>query len=885
MQQGTRKAKWLSLIVAAAMVLCMLPVAAFAAGDGNVVTGVKVVDGTDGITEVTAPAAGQKLTANIQTNNGEIGSYPVNEDAHYKWYYRGSDVVLGTEPTYTVTEDNVGKVLCVTVSVDGYAEEATWTAQKQATLAGTVIGVKVVDGVDGITEVTTPKADQKLTANIQTSNGEIGSYPVNEDAHYRWYYEDSDTVLGTEPTYTVTKDNIGKVLCLDVTVDNYDGYAAWQAAAGTALAGKVTGVKVVDGADGVTEVTTPKAGQKLTANIQTSNGEIGSYPVNGDAHYKWHYRDSDAVLGTEPTYTVTEENVGKVLCVDVTVDGYAENATWTAQKQAAFAGTVTGVKVVDGFDGVTEIKAPVAGQKLTANIQTSNGEIGSYPVNEDAHYKWHYEGSDAVLGTEPTYTVTEENVGKVLCVDVAVDGYDKDASWKATAGTAFAGTVTGVKVVDGTDGVTEVKAPVAGQKLTANIQTSNGEIGSYPVNENASYKWYYEGSDTVLGTEPTYTVTSDNVGKVLCVDVAVDNYADGATWTAQKQTVFVGTITGVKVVDGTDGYTEVTAPKVGQKLTANIQTSEGEIGSYPVNEDAHYKWYYEGSDAVLGTDPTYTVTGDNVGKVLCVEVTVDGYEGSASWKATAASAFAGTITGVKVVDGTDGYTVVTAPKVGQKLTANIQTSEGEIGSYPVNEDAHYKWYYEGSDAVLGTDPTYTVTGDNEGKVLCVEVTVDGYEGSATWKAEKAVMMSVLVPIEGAAIAIEGVGDEKYVTGVMAGMEANEVIALFEEAQAGARIVVLDQEGNELGEKLVGTGCTVKLVDEADVILDAVVVVIDGDVQGDGEVNVLDLIAMARHVTNSEEPQLMGVYFKAADVNADENVNVLDMIAVCKAIIE
>ena len=44
-------------------------------------------------------------------------------------------------------------------------------------------------------------------------------------------------------------------------------------------------------------------------------------------------------------------------------------------------------------------------------------------------------------------------------------------------------------------------------------------IGSYPVNPDASYKWYYEDSpDTVLGTEPVYTVTSDNTGKVLCVD-------------------------------------------------------------------------------------------------------------------------------------------------------------------------------------------------------------------------------------------------------------------------------------------------------------------------------------------------------------------------------
>lgn len=95
----------------------------------------------------------------------------------------------------------------------------------------------------------------------------------------------------------------------------------------------------------------------------------------------------------------------------------------------------------------------------------------------------------------------------------------------------------------------------------------------------------------------------------------------------------------------------------------------------------------------------------------------------------------GTVTGVSVVDGTDGYTPVTNPKPGQKLTANIQTSEGEIGSYPVNADAQYEWYYEGSDTILGTGPVYTVTDDNLSKKLCVKVSVKGYAGEAIWKAD------------------------------------------------------------------------------------------------------------------------------------------------------
>lgn len=95
-------------------------------------------------------------------------------------------------------------------------------------------------------------------------------------------------------------------------------------------------------------------------------------------------------------------------------------------------------------------------------------------------------------------------------------------------------------------------------------------------------------------------------------------------------------ITGVSVVDGTDGYTPVTSPAAGQKLTANVQTSAGEVGSYPVNADMHYEWFYEGSDTILGTEPVYTVTEDNLDKVLCVRVWSNEYLGDASWKAGAA---------------------------------------------------------------------------------------------------------------------------------------------------------------------------------------------------------------------------------------------------------
>lgn len=96
-------------------------------------------------------------------------------------------------------------------------------------------------------------------------------------------------------------------------------------------------------------------------------------------------------------------------------------------------------------------------------------------------------------------------------------------------------------------------------------------------------------------------------------------------------------LVGVSVVDGDDGFTPVVTPKVGQKLTANITCSDKEIGSYPVEPTATYKWYYkESPDTVLGSEPVYTYTSDNVGKTVCVDVEVEGYEGKATWEMTPA---------------------------------------------------------------------------------------------------------------------------------------------------------------------------------------------------------------------------------------------------------
>ena len=99
---------------------------------------------------------------------------------------------------------------------------------------------------------------------------------------------------------------------------------------------EVVGVSVVDGTDGVTPVTQPVVGQILRANIICSDTPEGEFASEGDVDCTWYYQESpDTVLGTGLSYTFTEDNVGKTVCMKATVAGYDGMVSWTADAVVA----------------------------------------------------------------------------------------------------------------------------------------------------------------------------------------------------------------------------------------------------------------------------------------------------------------------------------------------------------------------------------------------------------------------------------------------------------------------------------------------------------------------------------------------------------------------
>ena len=114
---------------------------------------------------------------------------------------------------------------------------------------------------------------------------------------------------------------------------------------------------------------------------------------------------------------------------------------------------------------------------------------------------------------------------------------------------------------------------------------------------------------------------------------------------------------------------------------------------------------------------------------------------------------------------------------------------------------------------------------------------------------------------------------KYITGIQPGTKASTVLKNL--TATGATLKIVGTDGKEKSGA-VATSDVVQLYDGSGKKISSYTIVLYGDVNGDGEINVLDMIKVNRHVLGLTK--LSGAYLEAGDANrAGDGVNVLDMI--------
>ncbi len=277
-----------------------------------------------------------------------------------------------------------------------------------------------------------------------------------------------------------------------------------------------------------------------------------------------------------------------------------------------------------------------------------------------------------------------------------------------------------------------------GETLTADTSGISDANGLTGVQYN--YQWIRtDGStDTTISgaTGQTYTLTSDDQGKTVKVSVSFtddDGYSESLTSAA------TGTVdpppnaapTGLPTITGT--------AQVGETLTADTLGISDGNGLTGVQYS--YQWIRtDGStDTAIsgGTGQTYTLTSDDQGKTVKVSVSFtddDGYSESLTSAAT------GTVDPPPNFAATGLPTITGTAQVGETLSADTSGISDTNGL--TNPQYTYQWIrYDGSTdtEILGaTAQTYTLTGDDQGKVIKVQVGFtddDGYSETLTSAAK------------------------------------------------------------------------------------------------------------------------------------------------------
>lgn len=122
--------------------------------------------------------------------------------------------------------------------------------------------------------------------------------------------------------------------------------------------------------------------------------------------------------------------------------------------------------------------------------------------------------------------------------------------------------------------------------------------------------------------------------------------------------------------------------------------------------------------------------------------------------------------------------------------------------------------------------------------------------------------------------------DNFISGISLGATVESLSSLLTETCPGASISMTNSDGAIKTTGLIGTGDTLTITNGE--ISNTYNIVIYGDVSGDGEITVLDLLKVQKHILGYT--LLNGAFNKAADASHDNEITVLDLLKVQKHIL-
>ena len=205
------------------------------------------------------------------------------------------------------------------------------------------------------------------------------------------------------------------------------------------------------------------------------------------------------------------------------------------------------------------------------------------------------------------------------------------------------------------------------------------------------------------------------------------------------------------------------------------------------------------------------------------------------------------------------------------------------GQYKINasvlpEDANNKNinYKSENEEIATVDTNGNIIGIAEGKTNIIVSTEEG-------NINKKVSVTVIRKLEDGEIVFDE--SLKLNGNEITGLENsnNTVDKILNKIQTNYTIEIYNSSGNKIeGNSLIGTGATIKILDNVNSIIEYNVVMY-GDVNGDGKINSVDLLVLQRHIL--EIKKFEGVFVKAANIRKNgKNPSSVDCLLIQRHIL-
>ena len=441
-----------------------------------------------------------------------------------------------------------------------------------------------------------------------------------------------------------------------------------------------------------------------SVSLNTYNPAVGTVlsvqaitPSNATVGYSWYVGDD--VKGNASTYTVTSADVGKAIQLRVKGTGSYTGTVYSPKTSAVLSDTqISGLKL--------STTAPVVGNVLKATIT---------PAEAKVIYAWKVGGYQ--VSNAESYTVTANDVGKQIELIVTGTGVFHGTLSATTAAVAASGVVADVSVVNET--TAGAAAPTVGDKLAASLS---------PAQATVTYQWNRDGAPIQGATGSAYVLTAADEGKQLSVSVkGTGAYAGEKTSAATAKVLPKPTVPVIDVIglpEGTVGtaYSTRLNAQGGGTITWKLVDGSSLPAGLTLNQDGSIT----GTPTAAGSVTFFVLATNAAGTSAAQSFTIAVKEVPKTYTLTIEG---GTATSNLL--GNAAVTITAAEPASGKVFSGWVLVSG-AGNFENSANLSTTFYLNNSDAVI--KPVYT---DAPDPTVTYTLTVENGTGTASGLAGNA----------------------------------------------------------------------------------------------------------------------------------------------------